>query len=364
MDSFGWSDSFRATLASCLPCLSRGIDSDDELDQQAGGPRSAREELERLLDEPMTDHEAETMSLHSNVGGARRKKKTKRKTRKNIRIFGVDLFGRRQVPAGDDEEDEEGPIRGSRARNLGLSSTSTLDSDAAPLADDAINAFTAIAQQRWAPDVTDEQLAAEEAAERGRLETEERRARRKERRELKRLAEMGTLNTHQNPDEFEGFVGSGGDISPVADGFGPFVGGQTNELPAQNELEDEGVADFDAAVYTTQRGAGQNSSSHSRKHSRTSASLSAEGDRSRTLASNTPTPPTNLESQPTPNSKTPKSKRRKSDALSASSATKSGSSNRSKSSHGSTPSTSMRSPSVPPSPSVQVNVQPEAEFEG
>jgi len=362
MDSFSWSDSFRATLGSCLPCLSRSIDSDDELDQQAGrgGPRSAREELERLLDEPMTDHEAETMSLHSNVGGVRRKKH-KRKTHKRIRIFGVDLFGRRPVPAEEDEGGAEGPIRGSRARTI---STSTLDSDAAPLADDAINDFTARAQRRWAPDVTDEQLAAEEGAERRRLEMEGRRARRTERRELKRLAEMGNFNNHQNLDEFEGFVGSGSGVSPGADEFGPFVDSQASELPTQHEQEDEGVADFDAAAYTTKRGAGQIGSPHSRKHSRTSALLSAEGDRRRTPVSSTPVTSTNFEGQTTPVPKAQKSKRRKSDALSASSATKSGSSNRSKSLHGSTPSTSLRSPSVPPSPSVQVKPQPEAEFEG
>jgi hypothetical protein len=362
MDSFSWSDSFRATLGSCLPCLGRSNDSNDELDQRAGrgGPRSAREELERLLDEPMTDHEAETMSLHSNVGGSRRKKKTNRKSHKRIRIFGVDLFGRRPVPAEEDEGDAERPIRGSRARTI---STSTLDSDAAPLADDAINDFTARAQQRWAPDVTDEQLAAEEEAERGRLETEERRARRSERRELKRLAEMGNFINHQRLDEFEGFVGSGSGVSPVPDEFGPFVGSQASELPAQHEQEDEGVADFDAAVYTTKRGVGKNGSSHSRKHSRTSASLSAEEGRRRTPAPSTPVPPSNFEGQTMPVPKAPKSKRRKSDTLSASSATKSGSSNRSKSPHGSTPSTSLRSPSVPPSPSVQVKPQPE-EFEG
>src|SRR5258706_8592671 len=363
MDSFSWSDSFRATLSSCLPCLSRGIDSDDELDQQTGrgGPRSAREELERLLDEPITDHEAETMSLHSNVGGARRKKKTKRNTHKRIRILGFDLFGRRPIPAEEDEGgDAEGPnIGGSRARTI---STSTLDSDAAPLADDAINDFTARAQRRWAPDVTDEQLAAEEEAERGRLETEGRKTPRTERRELERLPETGIFNTHQNFDEFEGFVGSGSGVPFVTNEFGPFVGSQARELPAQSEQEDEGVADFDAAAYTTKRGAGKNGSSHSRKQSRTSASLSAEEDRRRTPAPSTPVQPTNVESQTTPVPKAPKTKRRKSDT--ASSATKSGSSNRSKSSHGSTPSTSLQSPSIPPSPSVQVNAQPEADFEG
>jgi len=362
MDSFSWSDSFRATLGSCLPCLSRGIDSDDEVDQQSGrgGPRSARDELERLLDEPMTDHEAETMSLHSNIGGARRKKKTKR-THKRIRILGVDLFGRRPVPAEEDEEGGEEPTTGSRPRTI---STSTLDSDAAPLADDAINDFTTRAQRRWAPGVTDEQLAAEEEAERGRLETEERRTRHAERRELKRLAEMGIFNNHQNSDEFEGFVGSGSGVSPIADEFGPFVGSQASKLSAQSEQEDEGIADFDAVAYTMKRGTGQNGSPHSRKHSRTSASLSTEEDRRRTQASSTPVPPSNFEGQRTPVSKASKSKQRKSDTLSASSATKSGSSNRSKPSHGSTPSTSLQSPSVPPSPSVRSRAQPEAEFEG
>jgi hypothetical protein len=370
MDSFSWSDSFRATLGSCLPCLSRGVESDDALDQQAGrgGARSAREELERLLDEPVTDHEAEIMSLHSNVGGTRRKR-AKRKTHKSVRIFGVDLFGRRPVPAGEDEEDEERLVRRSSARTSGLISTSTLDSDAAPLADDTINDFTVRAQQRWAPDVTDEQLVAEEAAERARLEKEERKVRRKERRELKRLAEMGTFNSQENPDEFEGFVGSGSGVSPLADEFGPFVRGQAGELPDQNEQEDDVVADFDAVAYTTKRGAGssserKNGNSHSRKHSRTSASLSAEDNRNRTPGPDVPMSPTNFDGQAKRVPKPPKSKRRKSDAFSRSSATRSGSSNRSKSSHGSTPSTSLQSRSVPPSPSVQVKAHSEAEFEG
>jgi hypothetical protein len=361
MDSFSWSDSFRATLGSCLPCLSHRIESDDDQQTGHGGVRSARDELERLLDEPMTDHEAETMSLHSNFGAARRKKKAKRKTHKSIRVLGVDLFGRRPVSVGEDEENEQGPIRGSRVRTI---STSTLDSDAAPLADDAVNDFTARAQHRWAPDVTDEQLAAEEVAEREQLETEERRARRRERRELKRLAGMGTYNNQQSFEGFEGFLGSGSGVSPVTDEFGPFIGGHPNE-----PQEDEGVADFDAAAYTTRHGAGssgerQDGSSHSRKHSRTSASVSVEEDRSRKPAPHIPMSPANFEGQMTSVLKAPKSKRRKSDVLSASTATKSGGSNRSKSSHGSTPSTSLQSPSVPPSPSVQVKAQPEVEFEG
>jgi len=297
MNSFSWADSIKATLGTCLPCIKPNADSDDEGAQarRSNGPISAREELERLLDEPMTDHEdVETMSLHSNVGNRSRrhhKKKAKNGVRKSVRVFGIDLFGRRPIPLpedGDDNEINQNMVRAQRTRAI---STSTLDSDAAPLADEAITNFTARAQERWAPLQTDEQLAAEEAEERERAEQQLRKERRKERKEMKRLAEAGALESGTNSG-FEGFPGSGDGAAPGPDEFGPFVGtqqgvgyGRNNKLHrhTSSDDKDEEDADFDAGAYTKKRRDGEGSRSgsgtHSRSHSRTSASLSNEGSR-------------------------------------------------------------------------------------
>ncbi|KAG8829345.1 hypothetical protein FRC17_006735, partial [Serendipita sp. 399] len=302
MDSFSWSDSIRATLGSCIPCLKTDADSDDEGQQGQGrGQRrvgatslrtsgaNAREELERLLDEPITDAEdAETMSLHSNVGNRKKKRKTQRgqKGVKSVRVFGIDLFGRRSIRLPDDdavenEGNEESFLARDNPRRIRTISTSTLDSDAAPLADDAIIDFTARAQQRWAPSRNDEELAVEERIERERIEREQRKESRRERKEMKRLAEMGAFSSPMDGEEFEGFPGSGqlshpgalGQESSSADEFGPFVTVSGDQMPAQEDKEVEDDADFDAAAYTKKRrtGGGEDSGSgsHSRSRSRT-----------------------------------------------------------------------------------------------
>jgi hypothetical protein len=297
MNSFSWTDSIKATIGTCLPCIKPNADSDDEGAQarRTNGPVSAREELERLLDEPMTDHEdVETMSLHSNVGNTSRrqqKKKPKNGVRKSVRVFGIDLFGRRPISLPEDDGDNEiNENRAGPGRTRAIS-TSTLDSDAAPLADEAITDFTTRAQERWAPSQTDEQLAAEEAEERERVEQQLRKERRKERKEMKRLAEAGAFEDGTDTG-FEGFPGSGVGAAPGPDEFGPFVGtqqgagyGTDNVLHrhTSSDDKDEEEADFDAGAYTKKRrdGGGSHSGSgtHSRSHSRTSASISNEGSR-------------------------------------------------------------------------------------
>jgi hypothetical protein len=264
MDNFSWVDSIRATIGSCLPCVAPNADSDDERSQnRTVGQNSAREELERLLDEPITDHEdVETMSLHSNVGRrAGKSRKKKPTTRKSVRVFGIDLFGRRPTLAGEeDDENHDEYTRRPRTRPRAIS-TSNLDEDAAPL-DDATLDFRTRAQERWAPPRTDEELAAEEALEQQRVEKELRKAQRRQRKELKRLAESGAFNDAEG-EEFEGFPGSGGGSVNTPEEFGPFVGvtsppeannGSANShTRVSSEDKDDEDVEFGAAEYMKKR---------------------------------------------------------------------------------------------------------------
>lgn len=347
-------------MGTCLPCIKPNADSDDEGNATArqararNGPLSAREELERLLDEPITDHEdVETMSLHSNVGRRQQKKpKKKNGVRKSIRVFGVDLFGRRGIALPDDEEEEEQQRRQLRGTGRPRAiSTSTLDSDAAPLGDEAIIDFTSRAQERWEPVYTDEQLAAEENRERERLDQAMRKERKKDRKEMKRLAALGAFDS-QGEDGFEGFPGSGSAVPPPADEFGPFVGpenGASSQAKTPSDQEEEDGADFDAAAYTKKRRDGEGSRSgsgtHSRSHSRTSASLSNDGTRThrtprmdRSQASHSPIrEEPSLGKTPSRPGKSKKSKRSKS-SVASSSATQ-----------------SLPSPVVTPAPDVKIH---------
>ncbi|PVF93436.1 hypothetical protein CPB86DRAFT_808970 [Serendipita vermifera] len=399
MDSFNWADSIRATLGHCLPCVKPNGDSDDEHEQSRGTARrgqigTAREELERLLDGPMTDHEedVETMSLHSNVGRAGKNKRTKRQkkrrsannapVRKSVRVFGIDLFGRR--PIALEETDEEEGVNGSgaaggstRPRTI---STSTLDSDAAPLADDAITDFTARAHQRWAPSQTDEELRAEEALERERIEKDMRKEQRRERKQMKRLAEQGAFAGDESGD-FEGFPGSGyGPTEPRspttagADDFGPFVAGEGVASSSQGakqrnlsgDKEEEEDADFDASAYTKKRRpggegsrSGSGSGSHTRSRSRTSASVSTEGTRTHHQSSKPSVKPKSPLSEPSSDTTSPSNppKERKSSSKSGTKKSK-----RTKSSVTSSSATqSLPSPALTPSADVQIHSQ---EFDG
>jgi hypothetical protein len=398
MDSFNWADSIRATLGHCLPCVKPNGDSDDEQEQNRATARrgqigTAREELERLLDGPMTDNDedVETMSLHSNVGRVGKNKRAKRQkkkrnannapVRKSVRVFGIDLFGRRPIALEETDDeggvDENGPAGSRRPRTI---STSTLDSDAAPLGDDAITDFTARAHQRWAPTQTDEELRAEEATERERIEKEMRKEQRKERKQIKRLAEQGAF-TDGNA-EFEGFPGSGygptGALSPTttgADEFGPFVAGEgeasSSQDPKQSNMngdkEEEEDADFGASAYTKKRRSGggegsrsgSGSGSHTRSRSRTSASVSTEGTRTHHQSSKHITNPKSPLSEPSNDTPSPLSptKERKSSSKSGTKKSK-----RTKSSVTSSSATqSLPSPALTPSADIQIHSQ---DFDG
>ncbi|KAI0360299.1 hypothetical protein OH77DRAFT_1418175 [Trametes cingulata] len=290
---FSWTDSLQAALSSCLPCLKSSdspSDTEDENPRARHGhglngalahvvippPRARPDELEGLLADASDD--AETLSLHSNIGGDRRRKgkgkgKAKKKrwgrdgAPKHIRVFGYDLFGRPpaiQLPESDCED--EGADGGERRRPRTMS-TDTLDSDAAPLDAAAIEELSAARHA--------EALAREEEERRAK---EERRRRRREKRELKRAAMARALELQANGnEEFEGFQGSGptygltGPFSPslgsgsgsmsVSDSqdFGPFAQGQVSRpfdpdaaLTAQDAAEAEADgADFGAESYTS-----------------------------------------------------------------------------------------------------------------
>lgn len=282
MADFSWADGVKATFSSCLVCFpSSTADSDDEhlantrrshhpgLIDAIPPPRARPDELEGLLADA---DDADTISLHSNVGERRRERR--RRPRKGITLFGYDLFGRPPIHLSD-SEDEHDARDGRRDRTI---SSSTLDSDAAPLDPSAIDELSAA------------RLAAATAAaeDERRRAKEERRALRRERKELKRVAmEMGL--SLQKGEEFEGFQGSGGDVpyrsrtgpssgsdslpgSPfVNEEFGPFAGGPQAQ---DGDDADADHADFGAESYARRKPNGTSSGGGSDSRSRTSGSAS------------------------------------------------------------------------------------------
>lgn len=192
-------------------------------------PRARPDELEGLLRE---SDDAETLSLHSNIGDERRRrgnnnnnrkqkqKKRRRAGKGGLRVFGFDLFGRSgvQLPESDDEEGNE-ELRRARAeerrreegregeggRERTVSSTSTLDSDAALL---DVGSIAELSAARAA--AARAQAAAEEEKRKAK---EERRRLRRERKELKRMAMALSMGQGQGQgqgygmqdEEFEGF---------------------------------------------------------------------------------------------------------------------------------------------------------------
>jgi hypothetical protein len=253
---FSWSDTARAAFGSCLPCLpSPRHDDNDDRDHSV-----RRDELESLLQSAdFTDAEmdADALSLHSHIGQQGGRKRVKRKRTKNkgsISLFGFDLFGR---PLPDPEAEGEDGEQDGRSRISRISS-STLDSDAAPLADDAIAQLSTQTQSRQE-------------------EEEERRARKRLRKQQKTTA---LLNAQD--DAFEGFQGSGA-LAPARDEFGafqqaPHIEGNDVMDPEFVHIEGGGAdeaygdadADFDAGSYV--RTAAPRSDSGSGTRSRTSAS--------------------------------------------------------------------------------------------
>ncbi|CCM01341.1 uncharacterized protein FIBRA_03391 [Fibroporia radiculosa] len=285
---FSWADGLRAALSSCLYCFPSS-DRDDHPHEPL--PRARPDELEGLLADSDSG-DAETLSLHSNLGDERRRKKRKR-TPKGIRVFGYDLFGRQPIHLPESDDEGGGHSRsGTRARTI--SSSSTLDSDAAPLDASALDEASVA------------RLAAATAAaeEEQRKAKEERRRLRRERKELKRMALAMAMGLQPGQEQgFEGFPvstrhavpqaicssttpqGSGqhashghhasiGSISttssPFSEDFGTFTQGQP--LILEDDAEADG-ADFGGESYAhhTPHGA---SSGGSDSRSRTSGSNS------------------------------------------------------------------------------------------
>lgn len=243
-DDFSWSDTVHIALGSCLSCLkpssSHSSSSDDEHQQHQYNPainrilRARPDELQGLLAEvDTTDNEAETLSLHSNPsnGSANRRKKIRKKKGRNdnesrgITFFGFNLFGKPLPPPIHlDLDDGDDALYRShdRSRRRGkqnpeqistAQSTSTFDSDAAPLSSSAIDALSHSLSSPDTSAATEAMIHAEaaEADALRRLEKEERRKLRKERKELKKLAQALAQQAAlgNGGDEFEGFQGSG-----------------------------------------------------------------------------------------------------------------------------------------------------------
>lgn len=301
MASFSYTDSVRAALASCLPCfttLRSKSTLNPSLTETLSEPRStgigpsSSADLEHLLHDPDSD----ALSLHSNLGAAvRRRARHRRRPRFSLTLFGYTLFGRPPIYLSDDEDDSpsEG---GGRARALITASSSTLDSDAAPLDAGTIERLTspdhyaALAAQR---EHERQRLEAEEAAHR----KAERRARRQER---KARAKVEAFVSHSGAsprpdmdmDTFEGFQGSGDGIAPTSflshqavrfvpdhpDLDGPSRDGDVNG----SHSGDTDDADLGGEFYTQKKKSpAALSASGSDSRSRTSASFSG-GDASHT----------------------------------------------------------------------------------
>lgn len=282
METFSWSDSLRALTAPCLDCLHSSKNERNDLEDLLADSGSAS----------ATTGDAETLSLHSNPSSPRRKRA---RFTKHIRIFGWDLFGRRQpirLPDDDEEDEEENGVgdgdgdgggqeqveqrrkkkrsrRGGRRRSPPVTiSSSTLDSDAAPLDSAAI--------------VSHATNYAEEEAKRA----EERRQRRRQRRELKRPAALALEQaaTLADGDEFEGFQGSGSQHM----GSPPLLGGDddTRTRTAQDlrytpieddDDDDDDEGDFGGDAYTRRTSGSSESGRGSDSRSRTSATTSVSG---------------------------------------------------------------------------------------
>ncbi|KAF9818055.1 hypothetical protein IEO21_03016 [Rhodonia placenta] len=286
---FSWSDSLQAAFSSCLFCFKSSESDQDDLDNSrprnalintAPPPRARPDELEGLLaDSDSAD--AETMSLHSNIGDERRRRK-RRRPRRGIRLFGYDLFGRSpiQLPESDDEDPHSRGVRRSRT----ISSSTSLDSDAAPIDPSTLDE-TYVARLAAAT------AAAEEEQRRAK---EERRRLRKERKELKKMTLAMAMGMHAtaNQEQFEGIPGSGPNAvselgsgsgsatsSPFVDDFGPFMQSQTVAALDDDDADADG-ADFGAESYArrpTQGGSSGGIGSDSRSRTSGSGSRSRAG---------------------------------------------------------------------------------------
>lgn len=341
MDNFSWSDGVRAVFGSCLPCLNgRSTDSQFNDDGSHRVRRARADELEGLLADVDTDTEADTMSLHSNLGSgdANARRKKKRGPKKHVRLWGWDLFGRPPVQLPESDDEGENSIRRQR-RRPGTISSSTLDSDASPLDPSTIERLSSpTPHPNFSRGLTDAQLSAEEEAQRL---IEERRERKRERREIKRAAKALALGMDEQ--EFEGFQGSGSNAPSYPQQRMPFVpshpeeefGGFVDVDEADAEADEE--LDFGAESYTRRAPGGGSNGSDSRSRTTTSEQQSGVAYNHHYLsATQIPSSPTAvpLPSSPSPLSDQPPRQKKK----------KSSGSKKSKSSSSTSQSLSLPSP--------------------
>ena len=335
MAEFSWSDSLKAALAPCLSCLSSASHAHTD---RSSSQNSSRPDLDRLLQDVDTDTEAETLSLHSHIGDSRRKRKKKRGASKNITLFGYNLFGKPPIRLeGDDDLAAAAisPTGGTGGRGSSNSvkksiSTSTLDSDAAPLDPSTIAQLSTV--QPPSPGPSEEELR----------KKEERKKRRRERKERKEALARGM---GQADAEFEGFPGSGPDL-PAPSSPREFV--LVSPMSPNDELGE--AADFDAMAYNARRHTGSTrSGSDSRSRTSASASNPDSSCYNHHHSSQQPTPIPTLHTQ-TQNLHGVPHKKRKSPRSKGSSSSKT------------SQSPSIRSPIEPTFPSQPIIVKPE--FEG
>ena len=248
-----------------------------------------------LVDASDVEDSAEIMSLHSNIGDPvtpRRKKRRSKK--KGMKLFGLNFFGHRpiQLPVSDDEVDYEDTRARRTSRNGSLlnHSSSTLDSDAAPLSPEDIARLTSSGDVKADASITmhdDSEVFIYDEHQKIRRERD--------------LASQ-TLAMSPGEGEFEGFQGSGhyANIpSPLsrenntssnvfsastlygqaARLFEAYVQSATSGLPSASSSDEQGEIGYvdddmpDCDIESSSRASGSGSSaSGSNSHSHTSHS--------------------------------------------------------------------------------------------
>ncbi|GJJ10669.1 hypothetical protein Clacol_004896 [Clathrus columnatus] len=313
MATFSWGDTARAAFATCFPCFPQsrqtadggGGDDDDNNGQRNNISSSRREELESLLrNAEFSDGEMDTdaLSLHSGIGDdARRQqiyKRQRRRRRKNkgsIRLFGYDLFGKAFTHPDENDNDDE-------QRRISRLSSSTLDSDPAPVEDDLIARLSTNASQSQIQQIDEDVTTVAPST----ITVKKDKLARKEKRRQRKLS-SALLNVERTVD-FEGFQGSGGDSgmnggpsSPSSvreeEEFGAFQGAEldTNShrvaddfvrVPCDVEDDADLHADFDAVAYVRRNSTASRSDSGSGSRSHTSTSITkSEGPQGNNNAS-------------------------------------------------------------------------------
>lgn len=274
MDSFSYRDSVRAVFSSCSSCFGSAPSSNSSSQTPKVSNHRANSAASNDLERLLRDTDSDALSLHSNLGSSSNSRRARQRKRPkfSLTLFGYTLFGRPPIYLSDDEDDGH-----NRNRTLATVSSSTLDSDAAPLDPSAIERLTS-------PDHLE---AAQRELETRRREVEEqarrkaeRRARREERRTRERASALMALTGGRLPEdaEFGGFQSSGAIISPLARGSN----GVDMIHTADSNSGDADDADLGAELYVRRKShSGVRSGSSADSKSRTSASMST-GDASHT----------------------------------------------------------------------------------